>query len=296
MWKVLLADDETVIVKGLRRLIDWAALDIEIVGEATDGAMALELMERVRPDLVVSDIRMPKFTGLEVMARFQSGEYAPKFIFVSGYEEFEYARQALSGGAVDYLLKPVSAGALEGAVRKALGIMERSHADALFRQPSGQLQEFFAQLTANREFAGSALYDKFITLLGTRSEPVFRGLCFGLRQEDEERLNSLPYERRLLRRFTVFNSARDWLERGGHGCFLRKDDSHCWLMGIFDDGESPEEIVGAAIDAVARRTGFHLRAGLGRACAALDELSVTYQDSLWAYDLYYFDQQDILCW
>ena len=71
MWKVLLADDEIVIVKGLRRLIDWAALDIEIVGEATDGAMALELMERTRPDLVVSDIRMPKFTGLEVMARFQ---------------------------------------------------------------------------------------------------------------------------------------------------------------------------------------------------------------------------------
>lgn len=60
-------------------------------------------MERTRPDLVVSDIRMPKFTGLEVMDRFQSNDYTPKFIFVSGYEEFEYARQALSGGAVDYL-------------------------------------------------------------------------------------------------------------------------------------------------------------------------------------------------
>lgn len=296
MWKVLLADDEIVIVKGLRRLINWAALDIEVVGEATDGAMALELMERSRPDLVVSDIRMPKFTGLEVMARFQNGEYSPKFIFVSGYEEFEYARQALSGGAVDYLLKPVSAEALEKAVRKALGIMERSHADALFRQPSGQLQEFFTQLTANREFAGSELYDKFIALLGDRSDPVFRGLCLGLRQEDEERLHSLPYERQLLRRFTVFNSARDWLERSGHGCFLRKDDTHCWLMGIFDRGESPEETVRTAIDAVAQRTGFHLRAGLGRACAALNELSVTYQDSLWAYDLYYFDQRDILCW
>ena len=296
MWKVLLADDEIVIVKGLRRLIDWAALGIEVVGEATDGAMALELMERARPDLVVSDIRMPKFTGLEVMARFQGGEYAPKFIFVSGYEEFEYARQALSGGAVDYLLKPVSAEALEGAVLKALGLMERSSADALFRQPSGQLQEFFAQLTANREFAGSELYNKFISLMGGRSGLVFRGVCFGLHPEDEARLNALPYEQQLLRRFTVFNSARDWLERSGHGCFLRKDDSHCWLMGIFESGEAPEEIVRAAMDAVAQRTGFRLRAGFGRACAALDELLVTYQDALRAYDLYYFDQRDILYW
>lgn len=181
-------------------------------------------------------------------------------------------------------------------MRKALGIMERSHADALTRQPSGQLQEFFAQLTANREFAGSKLYDKFMALLESRPDPVFRGMCFGLRQEDEERLHSLPYERQLLRRFTVFNSARDWLERSGHGCFLRKDDSHCWLMGIFDHGESPEEIVREAMDGVAQRTGFQLRVGLGRACTALDELSVTYQDSLWAYNLYYFDQQDILCW
>ena len=296
LWKVLLCDDEAVIVKGLRRLIDWEALGVEVVGEATDGETAAELIRQTRPDLVVSDIRMPRLSGLDVMAGVQAGEYAPKFIFISGYGEFEYARRALAGGAVDYLLKPVSAEALEKSVRRALGLMEHSSADALFRQPSGQVQEFFAQLTANREFAGSELYDKFTAMLEGRDGLVFRGLCLGLYREDEAQLDSLPYEKQLLQRFMVFNTARDLLERGGHACFLRKDEGHCWLMGIFRPGERAEQIVAEVLEAAAQRTGRRLRAGLGRECAGLDELPVTYDDALRAFDLYYFDQREILCW
>lgn len=296
VWKVLLCDDEAIIVKGLRRLIDWEALDIQVVGEATDGETALALIEQTRPDLVVSDIRMPKLSGLDVMAAVQSREDPPRFIFISGYGEFEYARRALAGGAVDYLLKPVSAESLEQAVRKALGLMEHSSAGALFRQPSGQVQEFFAQLTANREFAGSELYNKFTAMLKDREPPVFRGLCLGLYREEEERLASLPYERQLLQRFMAFNTARDLLEQRGHACFLRKDEGHCWLMGMFAPGEQAEQIVGSVLSAVARRTGYRLRAGLGRERTALEDLPATYDDALRAYELYYFDQREILCW
>lgn len=296
LWKVLLCDDEAVIVKGLRRLIDWEGLGVEVVGEATDGEQAAQLIGRLGPDLVVSDIRMPKLSGLDVMAAVQAAEHPPKFIFISGYGEFEYAQRALAGGAVDYLLKPVSAEALETSVRKALGLMERSSADALFRQPSGQVQEFFAQLTANREFAGSELCGKFTAMLEGRERPVFRGLCLGLYREDEERLGGLPYEKQLLQRFMAFNTARDLLERGGHACFLRKDEGHCWFMGIFEPGEQAEPAVAGALEEAARRTGHRLRAGLGRECTALDELPVTYGDALRAFDLYYFDQREILCW
>lgn len=296
LWKVLLCDDEAVIVKGLRRLIDWEALGIEVIGEATDGEMALTLIEQAQPDLVVSDIRMPRLSGLDVMAAVQAAEHAPKFIFISGYSEFEYAQRALAGGAVDYLLKPVSAEALEKSVRRALGLMEHSSANALFRQPSGQVQEFFGQLTANREFAGSELYEKFTAMLQGREGPVFRGLCLGLRLEDEERLGSLPYEKQLLQRFMAFNTARDLLERGGHGCFLRKDEGHCWFMGIFGPEEEADRIVAETLEAAAGRTGYRLRAGLGRRCGSLEELPVTYEDALRAFDLYYFEQRDILCW
>lgn len=296
MWKVLLADDEAVIVKGLRRLIDWAALGIELVGEATDGLMAAQLLEQTGPDLVISDIRMPGLSGLELMERARKGARSPKFIFVSGYEEFEYVRQALTGGAVDYLLKPVSAAALEQAVRKALGLMEDRSAAAMFRQSSVPLQEFFGQLTADREFTGGELYQNFASLLGGKESPSFVGLCFGLSLEAADQLDRLPYERQLLQSFVSFNSARDELERSGYGCFLRKDEKRCCMLGMFSPGEEPEEILRAVLDKTQAKTGFRLRVGTGRRCERAEELMDTCEDSLRAFELYYFEQKDILCW
>ena len=124
MRKVLLADDENLIVKGLSKLIDWAALDIEIVGEAIDGLSAEQMILERHPDLVISDIRMPGLTGLELLTRHKGGSQAPKFILISGYEEFEYVKQALSNGAVDYLLKPFSFEEFSRAVAKAKSLYE----------------------------------------------------------------------------------------------------------------------------------------------------------------------------
>lgn len=296
MWKVLLADDESVIVKGLRKLIDWAALDIEVVGEATDGLMAASMIEETHPDLVISDIRMPGLTGLELLSRYKGGVQAPKFIFVSGYEEFEYVRQALSGGAVDYLLKPVSAEILDKAVRRALGLMADSSAAAMFRQASVPLQDFFGQLIANREFGGTELYQNFTSLLGGKESPVFIGLCFGLSCEAANQLEQLPYERQLLQSFVAFNTARDDLERSGYGCFLRKDDRRCCMLGIFSPGEDPRAVLQQTIEKTAARTGYRLRVGTGRVCMQAEDLMATYEDALRAFDLYYFEQEDILCW
>ena len=296
MWKVLLADDESLIVKGLKKLINWAALDIEVVGEATDGLMAASMIEQTNPDLVISDIRMPGLTGLELLERYKGGMQAPKFIFISGYEEFEYVRQALSGGAVEYLLKPVSAEALEKAVRKALGSMADSSAAAMFRQTSVPLKDLFGQLTANREFGGTELYQSFTSLLGGKESPVFIGLCFGLSHESAQQLVQLPYERQLLQSFMVFNTARDDLERSGYGCFLRKDERRCCMLGIFSPEEDPQEILQQVIERAAAKTGYRLRVGMGRSCLQVENLMDTYEDSLRAFDLYYFEQEDILCW
>lgn len=296
MWKILLADDEAVIVRGLRRLIDWEALHTRVVGEATDGEMAARLMEELRPDLVISDIRMPGLTGLELMERFRGEDYAPKFLFISGYEEFSYVRQALSGGAVDYLLKPVRAQDLEAAVRKALGMMADSSAAALLRPPEGQLQDFFRQITADRAFTGSELCRKFRALVGDRAQPVFAGLCFGLPPQEEARLEQLPYERRLLQKFMAFNAARDQLERSGSGCFLRKDDSRCCLMGIFSPEESVEERVAAVLAQAEEKTGYRLRVGVGRPCRQVEELAATLQEAEQAFELYYFKEEPLLVW
>ena len=296
MWKVLLVDDEHLIVKGLSKLINWASLDIEVVGEAIDGLTADRMIRETEPDLVISDIRMPGLTGLELLERHKSDMQSPKFIFISGYEEFEYVRQALSGGAVDYLLKPVSAEALEKAVRKALGLMADNNAAVLFRQSSVPLQEFFAQLTANREFAGTDLHHSFTSLLGGKDSPIFVGLCFGFTKESSYQLDQLPYERQLLQSFVVLNAVRDDLERSGYGCFLRKDERCNCMMGIFSPEEDIEAILRQAIERTAVKTGYYLRVGVGRLCQSAEDLMATYEDSLQAFNLYYFEQKELLRW
>ena len=296
MKKVLLVDDEHLIVKGFRKLIDWAALDIEIVGEATDGITADRMILEKQPNLVISDIRMPGLTGLELIARHKDGAHAPKFIFISGYEEFEYVKQALSGGAVEYLLKPVSSSDLEKAVRKALGLMADSSTAALFRQSSVPLQDFFSQLTANREIAGTDLYHSFTSLLGGKDSPVFVGLCFGFTQEASHQLDQLPYERQLLQSFVTLNTIRDDLEHSGYGCFLRKDERCNCMMGIFSPGEDINAILRQAMERTAAKTGYSLRVGMGRVCQTPEDLIITYEDSLRAFDLYYYEQEELLSW
>ena len=107
MIQAILADDEGIIVKGLKKLIDWERLGVEIVGEAGDGAEALELIQKKAPQLVVSDIAMPGLSGLEMLRQIGSQRMNTKVIFISGYQEFSYAQDAVRYGAVDYLLKPV---------------------------------------------------------------------------------------------------------------------------------------------------------------------------------------------
>ena len=108
MFTVILADDEPMILRGLERLIDWKTLEIEIIGTATDGNEALNLVKKLKPDILISDINMPELSGIELLKVLKDEERPPKVIFISGYQEFEYARDALKYGAIDYLVKPVN--------------------------------------------------------------------------------------------------------------------------------------------------------------------------------------------
>ena len=107
MLRVILADDEAVIVKGLKRLIDWKKMDAVIIGEAGNGKEALNLIREKKPDLVVSDISMPELDGLELLKEINRMGLCTRVIFISGYQEFSYAKKAVTLGAVDYILKPV---------------------------------------------------------------------------------------------------------------------------------------------------------------------------------------------
>ncbi|MBQ9167836.1 MAG: response regulator [Oscillospiraceae bacterium] len=118
MLKVLIVEDEEMIRKGIVLTIDWAALDCMVVGEASNGAEGLELVRRYRPNLIITDLKMPEMDGIEMVRSLRSAGNNAYVIILTAYDSFSYAQNALRLGAVDYLLKPFHDGDLENAVMR----------------------------------------------------------------------------------------------------------------------------------------------------------------------------------
>lgn len=107
MYTVLLVDDEPLVVKGLRIIIEKSAMPISSIWEVDNGDTALSLIEKKAPDIVITDIRMPRMDGLELCERIHSRFPKTSIIIVSGYDDFGYAQKAMSYNVREYLLKPV---------------------------------------------------------------------------------------------------------------------------------------------------------------------------------------------
>lgn len=106
MYKVLLIDDEVFIREGMRTIIPWGEYGCEIVGEAEDGEEGIEKIIQLKPDIVISDIRMPKKSGLDMIAEVKSINQNIQIIILTGFRKFEYAQQAIRLGVLRFLLKP----------------------------------------------------------------------------------------------------------------------------------------------------------------------------------------------
>ncbi|RKM62170.1 response regulator [Butyrivibrio sp. CB08] len=114
--KVLLADDEHTIREGFKTLFDWEKHGCTLVGEARDGKETLEKIESLSPDIVIIDISMPVFTGLEVIGQCRKRGLKTAFVIVSGYDDFSYCQEALKLHVEAYLLKPVNFAELDELV------------------------------------------------------------------------------------------------------------------------------------------------------------------------------------
>lgn len=114
MYKVLLADDETEVRDRLVKNLMKMDIPLEVVGAAGDGQEALDIALDKKPDIVITDIAMPVFNGLELIRRMQEAGLQTKNIVISGYDEFDYARTAISLGVTDYLLKPFLPSEMKG--------------------------------------------------------------------------------------------------------------------------------------------------------------------------------------
>lgn len=118
MISVFLVEDEIVMREGIRSNIDWTSEGYKFVGEAGDGELAYPMIRDLKPDIVITDIRMPFMDGLELSRLIKKELPSTKIIILSGYDDFQYAREAISIGVTDYLLKPISGAQLLEAIGK----------------------------------------------------------------------------------------------------------------------------------------------------------------------------------
>lgn len=116
MLKVFLVEDETVIREGFRDKIPWEQYGFRLVGDASDGEMALPLIRKMKPDVLITDIKMPFMDGLSLSEIVKEEFPRMKIIIISGYDDFEYARQAIKAGVDQYLLKPITRTTLRGVL------------------------------------------------------------------------------------------------------------------------------------------------------------------------------------
>ena len=107
MYKVLIVDDEPIVREGLEFIIDWQDFGFTIVDKAENGRMGLEKINALDPDLVITDVRMPGIDGIEMIRKVRKEGIKTRFIILSGYSDFTYAKDALSLNVVSYLLKPI---------------------------------------------------------------------------------------------------------------------------------------------------------------------------------------------
>ena len=227
MVKLLIADDEPLVCVGLRSMLKWEELGIEVIGTARNGRQAAELIEKQRPEIVITDINMPLLSGLE-LAEECARKYGkiPLFIILTSFEEYQFVRRAIAFQAVDYLVKlELSPESLSASVLKALSMLELLRGG---KSPNG------GSVSGNRDSIQSLREKFFIRLCNNLfesreqylSEKEALGLDFSfpayvvLLGEIESAARTIPDDKILSLYSSSVEMVREMLEKNRPCCYV----------------------------------------------------------------------------
>jgi len=163
MYKAFLVDDEIVIREGIRNSFHWDASGFTLCGEAPDGEMAFPMIQDLKPDILITDIRMPFMDGLTLARKVSQALPWTHIIILSGYDDFKYAQEAISIGVKHYLLKPVSAQKLAETLEAVAANIRRE------REKQADVDLVMGQLASSARYARERVVTQ---LLEGRSTPA----------------------------------------------------------------------------------------------------------------------------
>ncbi|MDO4546832.1 MAG: response regulator [Clostridia bacterium] len=279
MYKVFLADDEIVVREGIRNNFPWDETQFVLAGEAPDGEIALSMIQDIKPDIVITDIRMPFMDGLELCRSVTRAMPWIYMIILSGYDDFSYAREAISLGVKEYLLKPVSGQELLAVLER---ISERIEFD---KRQQANLRLF------KEQFANSSRYlrEKLLTdmMSPTGGDYIERANALQININANEYLVMLVKPSPVPAAQDEIMSARSVLQRISDGS---GETTHlCEINGNFaflvlgdDDDDLDERAYGLAQAAqydVERNTGIKLTVAIGERVKSIPEIPASYADA-----------------
>lgn len=291
MISVLIVDDEYLIRSLIRNSVRWEDYGMEVVGEAGDGESALSFIRTFQPQIALVDINMPVLNGLELAQRVREGNYKTHIIFLTGYRDFEYAKQAVTYQAFDYLLKPIDAEELSETLSRLGGQIAQEQ----------RLVDHVQKIEQQSDRGKRLLREHFLRQL------VFGRMHMTDRQlSDRMRQLEIPLEPRNLMVMAVELDLTDRTEDDGlyvygvlnmlmellqDGCGIShvegiSEIDNCAVVLWNADGETQElrsflrEIWQTLTDIVGAHFPFVLTAGVSRCCQGYDRLGTAMQEAL----------------
>lgn len=271
MIRMLLADDEPVITRGIQKLVDFNSLGIQVVGVFQDGVAALDGILALKPDIALLDIHMPKKSGIDILKELKAVESKTRIIFISGFQDFQYAKDALRYGAEDYLLKPVIR-------EELLGAIERCCIELRKNRPAGSEPE------AEEEKPEAVPFGRLMDMEETVYVPALLDILWDGEESRQEKK---------LIRFSVISYAENYLEEKNRGIVFSRNENLVIIVKGLERREARECLCELAA-AVEKNYGHRIGAVVGPEVNSMSRIPESYQKCLeWKGYLFFEDQLSV---
>jgi len=288
MLRVMIIDDEPTIRKGIISSIDWSQYEIEIVGEASNGKEALEIVPGLGPQIIITDIRMPMMDGLELTHELKKLLPETKIVILSGYDDFSYAKQALRLGVCEYLLKPVGAEELITLLLKLKNDIQVETAKKIQAETTQTLlnenllllqSEFIQTMMKGALNDSDLILQKAAQLNIDFTGPFYQVVIVDI---DDYLLQTegLPEKEQAAIKQMVLNAAQKVLCSKGTGLFFSEFDYLIGLIhGTKSEMDATMEVYRAIQTEIKQNLKLTVTIGVGRSYGNLKEIPCSYQEA-----------------
>ncbi|MCR5399412.1 MAG: response regulator [Lachnospiraceae bacterium] len=293
MLKIFLAEDEFVVREGIKNNVDWAGHGYEFVGEASDGELAFPMIQRLKPDIVITDIKMPFMDGLELSRLIKKEFPWMEIIILSGYAEFEYAKEAISIGVAHYLTKPISGADLLKEIDDLAVRIEEKKQERNLREKYMHEMEEVSEEERRKLFAHMVTGDMSVTELLEQADALEMDITADrynimLLQMVSSHHTKAEYSGSVIE---VYEKLTELVEKENALIFDRNLEGKAIILRAESDDElkkRQEELIEQIKEVLLRYAHITYYGGIGVPVGRLTELPMSYKKASFAYAHRYF--------